>query len=282
MKRERLRTVLFLVILLIVSLFVRLFFLKSNMAFLVIEGDFYQKAIVNNQGIYKLQSFNIEEIYTKVLSVCLLFLGNSEVAGLYLNIILQVLAVIILYIAIRIVANAYTAFLVTLVVSVIPFYSDKVYELSTFNLLILIYAIGLFILAVVSRGVYMFVMKKKTGEQEPVNQTADRKDEQTGVITLDDIIGNNNASVKEDSIIEQESQIEESSQKEESEVVPPGMKEIILDDEEKKKKVKFIENPLPVPKRREHKEMDFAVELRDNNDDYDIKDVSGMDYFDIE
>lgn len=282
MKRERLRTVLFLVILLIVSLLVRLFFLKSNMAFLVIEGDFYQKAIVNNQGIYKLQSFNIEEIYTKVLSVCLLFLGNSKVAGLYLNIILQVLAVIILYIAIRIVANAYTAFLVTLVVSVIPFYSDKVYELSTFNLLILIYAIGLFILAVVSRGVYMFVMKKKTGEQEPVNQTADRKDEQTGVITLDDIIGNNNASVKEDSIIEQESQIEESSQKEESEVVPPGMKEIILDDEEKKKKVKFIENPLPVPKRREHKEMDFAVELRDNNDDYDIKDVSGMDYFDIE
>ena len=282
MKIERIRTVIFLVILLVITLFVRLFFLESNAASFVIKGDFYQKAIVNNQGIYKLQCFNIEEIYTKVLSVCLLFLGNSEVAGLYLNIILQVLAVIILYIAIRIVANAYTAFLVTLVVSVIPFYSDKVYELSTFNLLILIYAIGLFILAVVSRGVYMFVMKKKTVEQEPVNQTIDRKDEQTGVITLDDIIGNNNASVKEDSIIEQESQMEENSQKEESEIVPPGMKEIILDDETKKKKVKFIENPLPVPKRREHKEMDFAVELRDNNDDYDIKDVSGMDYFDIE
>lgn len=282
MKKERIRTVLFLVILLIVTLFVRLFFLESNAASFVIKGDFYQKAIVNNQGIYKLQCFNIEEIYTKVLSVCLLFLGNCEVAGLYLNIILQVLAVIILYIAIRIVANAYMAFFASLVVSVIPFYSDKVYELSTFNLLILIYAIGLFILALVSRGVYMFVMKKKTVEQEPVNQTIDRKDEQTGVITLDDIIGNNNASVKEDSIIEQESQMEENSQKEESEIVPPGMKEIILDDETKKKKVKFIENPLPVPKRREHKEMDFAVELRDNNDDYDIKDVSGMDYFDIE
>ena len=128
----------------------------------------------------------------------------------------------------------------------------------------------------------MFVMKKKPVEQEKIKQETDIQEEQTGVITLDDIIGENNASVKEELQLKQEYQAEESCDKEESEIVPPGMKEIILDEDEKRKKVKFIDNPLPVPKRREHKEMDFAVELQDNNDDYDIKDVSGMDFFDIE
>ena len=65
-------------------------------------------------------------------------------------------------------------------------------------------------------------------------------------------------------------------------MLPAGMKEIVFDDEERKKKVKLLENPLPVPKRREHKGMDFAVTLNNDNDDYDIKDISGMDYFDIE
>ena len=72
----------------------------------------------------------------------------------------------------------------------------------------------------------------------------------------------------------------EDTLKEES--VPAGMKEIILDEETAKKRVKFIENPLPVPKRHERKEMDFAIELCDDNDDFDIRDVSGMDFFDIE
>ena len=49
------------------------------------------------------------------------------------------------------------------------------------------------------------------------------------------------------------------------------------------KKVKYIENPLPVPKRREHKEMSYAInELTSENDDYDVKDMTGMDFFDIE
>jgi hypothetical protein len=36
-----------------------------------------------------------------------------------------------------------------------------------------------------------------------------------------------------------------------------------------------------VPKRRAHKEMDYAIEP-DENDDYDITDMTGKDFFDIE
>ena len=59
-----------------------------------------------------------------------------------------------------------------------------------------------------------------------------------------------------------------------------SMKEIRYDDLEDDK-VQYIENPLPVPKRREHKEMDYAFETT-GSDDYDIKDLSDKDFYDIE
>lgn len=61
------------------------------------------------------------------------------------------------------------------------------------------------------------------------------------------------------------------------------MREIKLEDIDIKKKVNYIENPLPVPKRREHKEMNYAIEeLPPDKTDYDIQDMTGMDFFDIE
>ncbi len=58
------------------------------------------------------------------------------------------------------------------------------------------------------------------------------------------------------------------------------MKEIVMESA-KPEKPRFIENPLPVPKRREHKEMDYAIEVGEG-DDYDITDMTGKDFFDIE
>ena len=60
-----------------------------------------------------------------------------------------------------------------------------------------------------------------------------------------------------------------------------SMREIHYDDLEDKK-VQYIENPLPVPKRREHKWDGFALEPTDSNDDYDLKDMTNKDFYDIE
>lgn len=279
MKRERWRTVFFLVVLLIIILFVRLFFLQPNTIAIELEGDYYQKAMIGSQGIYKVQSFAIDDIYTMALSVSMLLFGNCEMAGVYLNIFLQVLVIVCIYFAIGFVANAHTSLLIAIVISLIPFYSDKVYEISSFNLLMLLYAVGLFILSIICKGVSMFVFKKKTAEQEN-SILFDVQEEQNGVITLDDIIGDVRSSLKEEA--DKQKEVLHETDAETEEAVPAGMKEILLDEDDKKKKVKLIENPLPVPKRREHKEMEFAVELHDDNDDYDIKDISGMDFFDIE
>ena len=59
------------------------------------------------------------------------------------------------------------------------------------------------------------------------------------------------------------------------------MREITIDDvRDDDVKPQFIENPLPMPKRREHREMDYAL-LVDADDDYDITDMSGIDFFDV-
>ena len=60
-----------------------------------------------------------------------------------------------------------------------------------------------------------------------------------------------------------------------------SMKEIRYDDLEDNK-VQYIENPLPVPKRREHKEMDYAFEPTGSDEDYDVNDLAGKDFYDIE
>jgi hypothetical protein len=57
------------------------------------------------------------------------------------------------------------------------------------------------------------------------------------------------------------------------------MKEINSEDLEKKE-VKFLDNPLPVPKRKMHREMDYAIEVSDD-DDFDIKELPDNDDFDI-
>lgn len=44
---------------------------------------------------------------------------------------------------------------------------------------------------------------------------------------------------------------------------------------------KLIKNPLPVPKPHVAKELNFDFDPKENEMDYDIKDLSGRDYFDI-
>jgi hypothetical protein len=60
-----------------------------------------------------------------------------------------------------------------------------------------------------------------------------------------------------------------------------SMREIEMAEIENKQ-VKMLDNPLPVPKRREHREMEFAIELTPENDDFDIKELPEGDDFDIE
>lgn len=97
-------------------------------------------------------------------------------------------------------------------------------------------------------------------------------DEVNSVITLDDIFGQEikNAKTQETLVVNENFQ-----------EAPKGMTEIQIEDAEKNKK-QYIENPLPVPKRKEHKQMDYAIDTFAENEDFDLKDMTGIDFFDIE
>ena len=98
---------------------------------------------------------------------------------------------------------------------------------------------------------------------EELDVSQDEK-EFSQVITLDDIIKDSK---------------QENDEFENNDLVKPaGMREIIVDEP---KHTKYIENPLPVPKKRAHKELDYSILVSDT-DDFDIKDLSEMDYYDIE
>lgn len=94
-------------------------------------------------------------------------------------------------------------------------------------------------------------------------------DEVNSVITLDDILGQEK-NMTEKLIITDELQ-----------GMSGAMTEMQSKNEEKRK-IQYIENPLPVPKRKEHKQMDFGIDILDENEDFDITDMTGMDFFDIE
>lgn len=53
------------------------------------------------------------------------------------------------------------------------------------------------------------------------------------------------------------------------------------DYEDSSNGIDFIHNPLPLPKKKEHTGMDYALKI-DDNDDFDLKDMTGMDFFDYD
>ena len=99
------------------------------------------------------------------------------------------------------------------------------------------------------------------------NETMESLEEETsytGVITLDDILGK-----QEEPAQKQEEKVTVVSVEVNSDTVSPaGMKEITV-DAVGQKPLQMIENPLPVPKRREHKEMDFKLTDFPEDDDFD-------------
>lgn len=76
------------------------------------------------------------------------------------------------------------------------------------------------------------------------------------------------------------------------EIIIEGMPEEIIEEENKsgqvvkeqpvqeKPPVRFIENPLPLPKKHEKKEMEYGVELKENDKEFDLQ-VEDSDDFDL-
>ncbi len=251
MKNKGWMSVLFLFILACIAVGVRIYYINHLMDEVSINEDIYNAAKISlgNNGLTSAfaDGFHMQSLYIYTLYLFFLLFGNFTVAGVYLNILYQVFTVLLVYIIAKNVSNRYIGFTTGVIVSVIPVYIGNLSQVTMLNMEIFIAAV---LCAVISCAVRIFYNRRKAGKKMEQGQGA---------------IPENIAAAAEPAACP---------------VLDTSMKEIVLDDLEDKK-VQYIENPLPVPKRREHKEMDFAFEPT-GNDDYDLKDMSGKDFFDIE
>lgn len=153
---------------------------------------------------------------------------------------------------VKIVTNKYISFAIGLIAAVLPGY---IHHLSKVNIVDMEIFLSALILNFIVFLIHFIYSKFSVKKLSPVMAEENKTDDKQTSITRTEV----------DTGV----------------LMDRSMREIHYDDLEDKK-VQYIENPLPVPKRREHKEMDFALEPTDSNDDYDLKDMTNKDFYDIE
>lgn len=249
---------LFLLILSGIAISVRIYYINNIMAEININEEIYlaAKVSVGNTGFSTIFSdgFRIKSLYLSNLYLMFLIFGNFTVAGVYLNLLYQVATVILVYSMVKIITNKYISFAAGLIAAVLPGYIHHLSKVNIVDMEIFLFALILNVIVFLVHFIYCkFHAKKLSPVMIEENKTDDK---QTSIAETE--IGS-------------------------GVLMDRSMREIHYDDlEDKKEKVQYIENPLPVPKRKEHKKMDFALETTDSNDDYDLKDMTNKDFYDIE
>lgn len=245
-----------MIILSCITIIVRIYYVNYLMSEVNIDEDIYNAAkvstVANGLTSTFAGGFQIQSLYICNLYLAFLLFGNFTVAGVYLNILYQLLTVLLVYIVIKNVANRYWGFAGGLILAILPLYIDTLSEVTIQNMLICIAVLIIAIVISMIRWIYhRHTAKKKTSDQIVEEKTDAREDDSESFDT---------------SI---------------NPILDTSLREIRYDDLEEHK-IQYIENPLPVPKRREHKEMDYAFEPTGSDDDYDIKDLTDKDFYDIE
>lgn len=220
----------------------RIYYIHESPAQILIKNDVLEQARIGVSGLDAAglfaKGFSVETVYICLLSGSCLFFGNFAIAGVWLNALLQAGTVLFLFLGVKWIFNRYIGAAAGVVLAAMPLYLQSMYEVSPWNLEILLCAAGLLIPA----GLTGKLLGAARGRRQKKTE-----------------VGTN---------MEMEETVHASTPAHAQENTPAG-------------EIKFIENPLPVPKRRPHKEMDYAVQTVEN-DDYDIKDITDKDFFDID
>ena len=269
MKRKRLLSIVLLFFVLISSFVMQLvdfFVFRQEIQFV---ESYYESVVMSMEGFYCPKAITLSEIYVMLLSVAMYVFENASAAIIALNIVSQLLIVLLIYFIINRGSNTYMASMIAMVVSIFLLFADKMYEVSEFHVCMLSVLFLINIIWILAQKLYV----KKSKDTLEVQKAGDDYSygEVNSVITLDDILGKEIRNAETETLIVNENVQE----------APNGMVEIQMEDAEKNK-TQYIENPLPVPKRKEHKQMDYAIDTLNENDDFDIMDMTGMEFYDIE
>lgn len=254
MKRKRWDTGLFLMLLAGVAVAARVYYITNFMGDVEISEEVYNavKVSAEEMKFSKLMAdgLSIRTLYLCSLYAAFLVFGNVAVAGVWLDLAYQVITVLLVFAAAKNVSNSSVGLGCGLVAAVLPFYIRQVAQITPLDLAV---ALGALLSAVVT-GILRAIWRRKQKDGASEAASVQETGHTDGIAA-------------------------ETAQR--TPIVDTSMKEIRLDDLEEDKKINYLENPLPVPKRKEHKEMDYEKEITADNDDFDLKDLSDNDDFDI-
>lgn len=240
---------LLFLILLCSTIGIRVYYINCLMKDVVMIDDvaYYLEAIGTSY------SFNVhmgvKALYFAALYLTDIFVGDFERAGVYLNVIFQAFTVIMIFWYIYYMTKKYYGFRFGMLLTVFPAYIHKISVIGYFSLSFLLVVLLLVIIALV----YNFLRRSSLNKN------------------IKNINENNE---------EIQMPVQEADSGEISVYSDTSMKEIVMADFAQSD-VKLLDNPLPLPKKKEHREMEYAIELTPLNDDYDIKELPEGDDFDI-
>lgn len=301
MKKTILMNIVLLFLLISMSVFCRYALFAMNMDAVQTDQNIYNNAIIDENSP-QIESYAVSDgssfkmAYTYLLSAAFFVMGNFEAVGAYLNCLIQIMTLTVLFVAVSSMYGADIGIIVSGVMSVFPPYIRLVMRIDESSLVIFfVLCVLIFVLCIIN-AVYGFIYnkignnaadsvynteetEKSVSRQEAVSVEDSKiiaeKNNDNGEISAENIPDNGgNDNIVRGTDIQISNDIADESTDED--------KKALSDNEADNEAKRFIENPLPVPKRKEHKEMDYAIQTDEENDDYDITDMAGMDFFDIE
>lgn len=171
MNKKSWLTGLLIIILSSIAVLVRIYYVNTLMAEVNISEDIYNaaKVSIDTNGLQTAftDGFHIEAFYICNLYLAFLIFGNFTVAGVYLNILYQVLTILLVYIMLGKLANRFLGFAGGLVLALFPIYIESLSKVTVFHMQLLLAALACTVVVLI---ISLF-FKKKCSEAKRHDQT---------------------------------------------------------------------------------------------------------------
>lgn len=111
----------------------------------ITETMYYHQAMVKSGAMVEPMTHGASYLYTLCLSFILSFLGNKVVAGVWLQIVLQMITLILVFCVVRRMVGRVAACVAMMMLAVSSVYVNQIFSLTPENLFFVLYLLGIFL-----------------------------------------------------------------------------------------------------------------------------------------
>lgn len=171
MKKKKWIDVLVLGLLLIVSAVIRVIYVNMFMGEITVADSLAQQTFDVTGSLLQQWDGTLEGTYSLCLSYAMLFFGNKAIVGVGVNICLQLLSILFIYLCIRTVSDTTAAVIPSIIIAALPMYVTMVAHISSFSLLIVCTSVVIFVVLLILKGIVCGIMKILHHDTMPEDDT---------------------------------------------------------------------------------------------------------------